>query len=150
MSFTGKADEMNDEMSLIKIMVSRRGKLGVLTRKRNEINSMLEAGESREIINKHVDAFNNYLGEFTDLQVSVQNLFSNEAEREADHMDWYEPKLINFRDFLCYIKEWLTGDVEKRDKQDEQKKQEELGEQEEANALLVGGQSIVCPRLKGL
>lgn len=94
-------------------------------------------------MNKHVEALANYLGELMDLQVAVQNLFSNGEEKEADHMDWYEPKLIPFPDFLSDIKEWLTGDVEKGDKQDEQKKQEELGEQEEANALLVGPEDSV-------
>lgn len=34
-----------------------------------------------------------------ELQVSVQSLL-NDDEKEADHTDWYEPKLINFRAFL--------------------------------------------------
>ena len=50
MSVTGKTDET----LLIKTIASRRGKLGVLTRKKNEINNLLEAGENKETINKHV------------------------------------------------------------------------------------------------
>ena len=44
MSITGKADET----LLIKAIASHGGKLCVLTQKRNEINALLETGESKE------------------------------------------------------------------------------------------------------
>lgn len=87
MSVTGKADEA----LLIKTIASRQGKLGVLMHKKNEINNLLEAGESKETVNKHVEAFDNYLGEFMELQVAAQNLLSSEEEKEADFKDRYEP-----------------------------------------------------------
>ena len=128
---SGKADET----LLIKTMASRRGKLVVVTRKKNEMNHVLEAGESKETVNKHVGAFNKYLEEFVELQVSVQNLLSSEEEQEADHMDWYEPRLIHCGDVFFDIKAWLAGDVE------EEKDKNEVGEeQEEASALLVGAE----------
>ena len=53
MSVTGKADET----LLIKAIASRRGKLGVLTRKKNEINALLEIGVSNENVHKHAEVF---------------------------------------------------------------------------------------------
>lgn len=139
MSVTGKAEET----LLIKTIASRQGKFGVWTRKKNEINNLLEAGKSKETVIKHVEAFNNYLGEFMELQVAVQNLLSSEEEKEADYMDWYEPELIHFQDFLFDIKSWLPGDVEK------EKDKNEVGEeQEEASALLVGLEDSVSQTKK--
>lgn len=44
-----------------------------------------------------------------ELQVSVQSLL-NKDERETDHSDWYEPKLISFKEFLDEIKVWLKDE----------------------------------------
>lgn len=57
MSVPGKADEALP----IKTIASRQGKLGALMRKKNEINNLLEGGESKETVNKPVEAFNNYI-----------------------------------------------------------------------------------------
>lgn len=44
-----------------------------------------------------------------ELQVLVQNFILSEDEREADHTDWYEPKLIHFRAFIEQTQAWMTG-----------------------------------------
>lgn len=41
-----------------------------------------------------------------ELQVSVQSLL-NDDDEEADHVDWYEPKLILFWEFLNGIEAWM-------------------------------------------
>lgn len=114
-----------DETRLIKAIASRRGKLSVLTRKKNEINALLEAKENKETVSKHADAFNKYLDEFMELQVVVQNLLSNEEEKEADHMDWYVPKLTHYREFVHGIKKWMDGD--KEDKLEDSEEEPEDG-----------------------
>ena len=73
MSVTGKTDETLS----IKAIASRRGKLSVLTRKKNEINALLEIGESNENVCKHAEVLNKYMEEFIELQNTVQNLLSN-------------------------------------------------------------------------
>ena len=70
MSVTGKADET----LLIKAIASRRGKLSVLTRKKNEINALLELGESNENVRKHAEVFNKYVEEFIESHNTVQNI----------------------------------------------------------------------------
>lgn len=97
------AKEMGKERELFNRIKLRRGKFGVLTRKRNKINSLIDAGESKTFINEHMETFNKHLEDFIELQVSVQSLL-NEDERETDHSDWYEPKLISFKEFLDEIK----------------------------------------------
>jgi hypothetical protein len=105
MSVTGKADET----LLIKAIASRRGKLSVLTRKKNEINALLELGESNENVRKHAEVFNKYVEEFIESHNTVQNLLSNEEEKEADNTDWFEPKIGHFREFINGINKWMDG-----------------------------------------
>lgn len=97
-----------DERELFKLLASRRGKLGALTRKQNEINAAIEAGENKETVAKHVETFNSVLADFMELEVSVQSLLDDD-EKEADRVDWYELKLIIFREFLNGIEAW-TGE----------------------------------------
>lgn len=40
------------------------------------------------------------------MQVSVQSLLDDD-EKEAVHVDWYEPKVILFREFLNGIESWM-------------------------------------------
>lgn len=53
-----------DEKELFKLLASRRGKLGALKRKRNEINAAIEAGENKETVAKHVETFNTVLADW--------------------------------------------------------------------------------------
>ena len=98
-----------------KLLRTRRGKLSFLTRKRNEIETCIQAGESKEVVSKHMETFNHYLEKFMELQVSVQNLIVSEDEREADHTDWYEPKLINLKAFIEHTYAWMSDGDEAPD-----------------------------------
>lgn len=104
-----KDDALADERKLLKLIGTRRGKLGALTRKSNDIKSLIDDDGNKEIVDSHVEAFNALLAEFMELQVSVQSILPEE-EREADHSDWYEPKLIRFKEFLWDVDVWLRGD----------------------------------------
>ncbi|MED6234478.1 hypothetical protein ATANTOWER_031126, partial [Ataeniobius toweri] len=104
-----QGEGIQKERELFNLIKKRRAKLGVLTRKRNDIHVLIDAGESKLSIDEHMKTFNNYLGEFMDLQSSVQRLLSNE-EKEIDHGDWYEPKLISFKEFLDEIETWMNAD----------------------------------------
>lgn len=96
------------ERELFNLIKRRRAKLGVLTRKRNDIHALIDAGELKPSIDEHMKTFNNYLAEFMELQSSVQRLL-NDDEKETDHGDWYEPKLISFKEFLDEIEVWMNG-----------------------------------------
>lgn len=89
------------------MIATRRGKLGVLTRKRNEIDSLIKAEESKDTISKHLESFNTFFAEFTDIHVSVQSLL-NEDEKETDQYDWYIPKYLNIRAFLDRTQTWMN------------------------------------------
>lgn len=55
--------------------------------------------------------------EFKELQVAVQSLLDAE-EKEADHMDWYEPKMIYLERFLEMVGAWMDKE-EKEDGSDD-------------------------------
>lgn len=90
-----------------KLLAKRRGKLGALKQKQNEIDNLIEAGESKEAVDVQVEKFYCILAEFMNLQVAVQSLLKDPDEKEAHHSDWYETKLICFREFLSGIKGWM-------------------------------------------
>lgn len=103
-----EGSEGKEEERFFKLLAKRRGKLGALTRKQNEINNLIEAGENKETVIVQVEKFNCILAEFMELQVAVQSLLKDPDEKEADHSDWYEPKLIRFREFLSEITSWMS------------------------------------------
>ena len=98
------------ERELFKLINTKRGKLGVLTRKRNEIETLKEAREPKQLICEHMDLFNKYLEQFMELQVAVQSALGNEEERESDHNDWYEPKLMRMKEFIEQMDTWMESD----------------------------------------
>lgn len=102
-------EAIEKERELFKLIASRRGKLGFLTRKRNEIKSFIDARESKQLVSEHMHAFNKYLEQFMELQVAVQSLLVDEDEREADHNDWYEPKLLHMKEFIEQTETWLKN-----------------------------------------
>ncbi len=111
-----EGSEGMEEERFFKLLAKRRGKLGALTRKQNEINNLIEAGENKETVIVQVEKFNCILAEFMELQVAVQSLLKDPDEKEADHSDWYEPKLIRFREFLSEITSWMSvSDDEKQE-----------------------------------
>lgn len=103
-------EELEKEKKLFKLIGSRRGKLGVLTRKRNEINALLEAGETKDEVQTELSDFLNHLSQFESLQESVQSLLPDE-EKEHDRKDWFEPKMAGIKEFLNGVALWQKADV---------------------------------------
>lgn len=68
------------EQELFNLIKRRRAKLGILTRKRNDINALIDAGELKASIDEHMKMINNHLGDFTDFQTSVQSLLNDEEK----------------------------------------------------------------------
>lgn len=68
--------------------------------------TLINAGEDVEVVQSHVEAFEKHLAGFMEMQVSVQRSLPV-SEREGDHKDWYEPKLISFRNYLKKMKKWF-------------------------------------------
>lgn len=97
------------ERQLFKLLGTRRGKLGVLTRKRNAIDALIEAGDTKDEVQQQIGDFVSYLKEFEKLQSDVQSLLSEE-EKEHDRNYWYEPKMSECKTFLTGVKFWLKAD----------------------------------------
>lgn len=87
------------------LLASRRGKLGACTRRLNEIKILLVEGGNVDHVNQCVGIFKQAVDEFIRLHQSVQNLLS-EDEKLDDHVDWYEPRMMNFNYFLKEVETW--------------------------------------------
>lgn len=94
---------------MFKLIVTHIGKLRV-TRKKNEINALLEAGDTKDEVQTELADFLKHLNQFETLQESVQTLLSNE-EKEQDRSDWFQPKKRGIKEFLNGITFWLKADV---------------------------------------
>ena len=101
-------NEMPDGVSedqLHKLMGSRRAKLGSVTRKKNDILSLMKDGTFEDVKDAY-EMFHKILAEFMELQVHVQMCLPV-AERDADHINWYEPKLLLFKEFISEAETWV-------------------------------------------
>lgn len=87
------------------LLASRRGKLGVCTRRLNEIKALLVKERNVDYVNECVDIFKQAVDEFTKVHQSVQQLLS-EDEKLDDHVEWYEPRMMNFSYFLKEVESW--------------------------------------------
>lgn len=135
---TGKQNE-EEAKKLFKLLGTRRGKLGVLTRKKNEINVLIEAAQDKETVLKQIRLFEGYFSEFKELQVAVQSLLKDEYEMEADKLDWYEPKLIFYQGFLEGVYKWAEG---KDDEMEEDGEEDEVEEDGEVNPIKASQASV--------
>ena len=83
------------EDRLKSLTATRRGKLGVCTRRIHETQALLTEGGNTDDVDKSMHMFKQAVDEFNKVHNSVQELLSQE-EKETDTLDWYEPRVMNF------------------------------------------------------
>ena len=93
------------EDGLKSLIATRRGKLGVCTRRINETKALLAEGGNIDDVDKCMHMFKQAVEEFNNVHDSVQELLSQEA-KQMDYMDWYEPRGMNFNYFSKEVKTW--------------------------------------------
>ena len=86
------------------LIATRSGKLGVCTRKRNEIKALFETGDVDKI-DELAKTLLSCIDDFKSVHQSVQNLLGEE-EKATDNADWYEPRITNFNNFFDEVEAW--------------------------------------------
>lgn len=89
---------------LKELCATRRGKLGVCTRRMNELKELLKGGDI-EAVDTGIEQLHVALDEFKDVHQSVQVLHEEE-EKKSDNDDWYQPKMQTFETFLNEVERW--------------------------------------------
>lgn len=97
-----------DIHNLKSLSASRRGKLGSCTRKMNEIRALVDANEHVETVKEGLDEFKRALNDFKKAHEYVQNLLQEDV-KEMERVDWYEPKMVTFNDFLHEVDVWANA-----------------------------------------
>lgn len=116
MSTAGKTDEaarnVEEEFALLKMMRSRRGKLGALTRWQNEIQVLVDgdAIQNKVAIEEKMEKLENALEDFSQFQEYIVEYMSEE-EKECDLNDWFTPKVTRFKAFIEAVKNKLKLDA---------------------------------------
>lgn len=93
-----------DEEKFNQLCAMCRGKLGMCTRKMNEIREAMNSGNV-EAVNTGLEELNVALNDFRNVHQSVQVLL-DEEERKSDKDDWYLPKIQIFETFLKEVATW--------------------------------------------
>ncbi len=93
-----------DEEKFNQLCATRRGKLGVCTRKMNEIREAMNSGNV-EAVSTGLEELNVALNDFRNVHQSVQVLL-DEEESKSDNDDWYLPKIQTFETFLKEVATW--------------------------------------------
>ena len=87
------------------LIATRRGKLGVCTRRIKETKALMAEGGTIDDVDKCMHMFKQAVDEFNNVHDSVQELLSQE-EKDIDSMDCYEPRVMNFNYFSKEVKTW--------------------------------------------
>ena len=88
------------------LSATRRGKLGYCTRKMNEIKQRIQYDRNPDDIQERMKEFNGILNEFKALHETVQMLLPDDV-KENENVDWYEPKMAKYDDFISQVDIWL-------------------------------------------
>jgi len=94
-------------MSLKTLSAKRRGRLGACTCKLNELRPLLADSGNSERVLRGVEQLKVTLDEFKDAHAAVQMLLPSEI-KENETLDWYEPKMETFENFLKEVDSWNT------------------------------------------
>lgn len=93
------------EQSIASLSSVRRGRLGVCTRRINEVKALLAAGDDLDSIKKGVKTFFVVLNEFKTAHKLVQEQLPDDI-RENERIDWFEPKMATFENFMSELERW--------------------------------------------
>lgn len=87
------------------------GRLGACTREMNEIMALMETRGNAEKVDESVALFQKSLDEFKETHVSVQTFLSEEI-KENGRINWYEPKMSTFENFLQDVEKWKISQMD--------------------------------------
>ena len=100
------------EEKLNSLIRSRRGKLGQLTAKSNDIERLLSNEEewSPDIttVQRELKAYGEIYQEFVAFNSSVLS-YLNETDGDADQSAWFQPKADKCERFITKIEEWIQA-----------------------------------------
>ena len=75
------------------------------------MKALMETEGNVEKVNESVALFQRSLEDFNGIHESVQTCLSEE-EKEKERIDWYEPKMSTFADFLKDVEKWKTSQTD--------------------------------------
>nr|XP_021329205.1 uncharacterized protein LOC110439111 [Danio rerio] len=128
-----KLTEKGLEERLRRLIAKRKQTLRALTDKMKEIETMKRDTQNVQEVKDMLESdFEQYLNEFITLNKEVGSLWTEE-EKMFDHVDWFEPKMVMFKDFIKTTKTWVADMQESMEKETEQSENHDgINEHQEA------------------
>lgn len=74
----------------------------------NEIRALIDANENVETVKECLEEFKRSLNDFNKSHEYVQNLLQEDV-KEMEQVDWYEPKIVIFNDFVHEVDVWMNA-----------------------------------------
>lgn len=107
-SAVGPEHDTDPHVGFLQKIKTRRGRLCTLTKKKNELKIIIKRNENTAVVRSHVRLFHKLLFTFRRVHEDVQGMLEEE-DMEADHAEWYEPKIRDFESFADQMEAWLEG-----------------------------------------
>ena len=94
---------------LNQLKTSRKSKLALITRRKNELIKLMENVCNVELVKSKVEnEFEKLCVELQELNESVKALMSVE-DAEKEQKEWYKPKMTVFSEFIAEATKWITN-----------------------------------------
>ena len=87
--------------------LSRKAKLGQLTRRKNVILQLMRDSMNEDDAKDNMHKYHALLGEFMGTHISYQKLLNSEDCKE-DNDTWFEPKMARIDEFIVDVSKWLS------------------------------------------
>ncbi len=148
-----KQTEKALEERLHRLMNSRRGVLGHITSKKNEIEKLMDDTDNVDIVKTIMRQLTKVICKFKDLTTQIGHLLCPE-ERLADVESWYKPKLSYINEFVDKTNVWLNthekghaaAEYENDDAHEDGYDELDLGESASKAGSVTGRSSVTSKR----
>ncbi|GAA6081464.1 uncharacterized protein LOC117538615 [Tachysurus ichikawai] len=100
------------KQNVASLSAMRRGRLGVCTRRMNELKALFVHCYDAEMMKSTVEAFYSAIEEFKETHRLVQENLPDDI-REKERIDWFDPKMATFENFMKELEMWKHGHIQK-------------------------------------
>ena len=125
---------------LNQLKTSRKSKLALITRRKNELIKLMENVCNVELVKSKVEnEFEKLCVELQELNESVKALMSVE-DAEKKQKEWYKPKMTVFSEFIAEATKWIKGVTNKQSEIDADECNDDVIPQDSVSNISVRSQ----------
>lgn len=118
-----------------KLRLSRKAKLGQLTRRKNIVLELMKDVANIDEVKENMFTYYVLVGEFKDAHFAYQKLL-NDDDRDNDTDNWFKPKIASIDEFNAYVENWLSNPPEMTEDDDDDGGDNDVTNDKDAKAVV--------------